>query len=310
MIELRLMRSFVAVAEELHFGRAAVRLGISQPPLSKHIQQLEETLGASLLQRNNRSVTLTAAGRVFLDEARRTVEQFERAISLAQHADRGESGHLALGFIDAAIYSIVPDAVRLFAQAYPNVKLSLTEMLIPEQIDALAEHRIDAGLIHPPIDRPGIAIETILIEPLIVALPSGHPLARHKEIALPLIAKEPLIQFPRFINPSLYDEILVLCRGAGFSPRIALEPTPKQTIIGLVAAGLGLSLLPACLGNLMRRGVTYRPLTGGNLNIVTSLAWREGENTPAVERFREVVRKASRNCRWSGTKNLAFSKEL
>ncbi|CCJ09077.1 Transcriptional regulator, LysR family [Methylocystis sp. SC2] len=293
MIELRLMRSFVAVAEELHFGRAAVRLGISQPPLSKHVQQLEDALGVTLLNRTHRNVTLTAAGRVFLDEARRTLAQSFLAIDLARRADRGTSGQLAFGFIDASIYSVVPAVVRRFHQLYPSVHLSLREMLIPDQVTGLAERRIDAGLIHPPMVRTDIAIEPIFTEPLAVALPKNHPLAERPALKVADLADEPFVQFPRFINPTLYDDILALCRGAGFSPMIVQEATPKQTIIGLVEAGLGVSLLPASLRFLARIGVVYAPLEDSSLAIETSLIWRSGDDAPALKRFIEVVREVS-----------------
>ncbi|WP_244435101.1 LysR family transcriptional regulator [Methylocystis sp. SC2] len=287
------MRSFVAVAEELHFGRAAVRLGISQPPLSKHVQQLEDALGVTLLNRTHRNVTLTAAGRVFLDEARRTLAQSFLAIDLARRADRGTSGQLAFGFIDASIYSVVPAVVRRFHQLYPSVHLSLREMLIPDQVTGLAERRIDAGLIHPPMVRTDIAIEPIFTEPLAVALPKNHPLAERPALKVADLADEPFVQFPRFINPTLYDDILALCRGAGFSPMIVQEATPKQTIIGLVEAGLGVSLLPASLRFLARIGVVYAPLEDSSLAIETSLIWRSGDDAPALKRFIEVVREVS-----------------
>lgn len=293
MIELRLMRSFVAVAEELHFGRAAVRLGISQPPLSKHIQQLEDALGVSLLSRTHRNVTLTAAGRVFLDEARRTLAQSSLAIDLARRAERGTSGQLAFGFIDAAVYSVVPAIVRRFCQLYPSVHLSLREMLIPDQVTGLAERRIDAGLIHPPVDRIDIAIEPILTEPLAVALPKDHRLTERPALKVADLAHERFVQFPRFINPTLYDDILALCRGAGFSPAIVQEATPKQTIIGLVEAGLGVSILPASLRFLARSGVVYVPLEDSSLAIETSLIWRSGDDAPVLKRFMEVVREVS-----------------
>jgi DNA-binding transcriptional LysR family regulator len=293
MIELRLMRSFVAVAEELHFGRAAVRLGISQPPLSKHIQQLEDALGVSLLNRTHRNVTLTAAGRVFLDEARRTLAQSSLAIDLARRAERGTSGQLAFGFIDASVYSVVPAIVRRFYQLYPSVHLSLREMLIPDQVIGLVERRIDVGLIHPPIDRTDIAIKPVLTEPLAVALPKDHPLAERLTLKVADLARESFVQFPRFINPALYDDILALCRGAGFSPIIVQEATPKQTIIGLVEAGLGVSILPASLRFLARSGVVYVPLEDSSLAIETSLIWCSGDDAPVLKRFIEVVREVS-----------------
>ncbi|MER9948689.1 LysR family transcriptional regulator [Mesorhizobium sp. M0047] len=286
----KLMQSFVAVAEELHFGRAAIRLHISQPPLTKQIQQLEQAIGVRLLDRTKRKVELTAAGRVFLDEARAVLHQTGQAVELARKADRGETGHLSVGFIDAAIYSVVPAIVQRFVEAYPEVELSLTDLRIPSQIKLVAEGQLDIGFVHPPIVHNALQVESILIEPLIVALPETHRLASEAEVALADLAPEALIQFPRGINPSLYDEIVGLCRSSGFSPRIVREATPKQTIIGLVSVGLGVSLLPACLQNLRRSGVVYRPIRGRNLAIDTSIIYRREQPSPVLKAFLDVVR--------------------
>lgn len=290
----KLMQSFVAVAEELHFGRAAARLHITQPPLTKQIQQLEQTIGARLLERTKRKVELTAAGRVFLDEARAVLDQTRQAVELARKADRGETGHLSVGFIDAAIYSVVPEIARRFTELYPDVELSLTDLRIPNQVKAVAERQLDVGFIHPPVSHKALIIESILVEPLIVALPETHRLADRAKIPLSELASEPLIQFPRSINPSLYDEIVGLCISSGFSPRIVREATPKQTIIGLVSVGLGVSLLPACLQNLRRAGVVYRPIRGRTLSIDTSIIYRREEPSPVLRAFLEVVRETTR----------------
>ncbi|WP_086995873.1 LysR family transcriptional regulator [Rhizobium sullae] len=289
-MDYKLMQSFVAVAEELHFGRAAARLHISQPPLTKQIQQLEQFMGVRLLERTKRKVELTPAGRVFLDEARAVLHQTEQAVELARKADRGETGHLAVGFIDAAIYSVVPSVVRRFTEHYPEVELSLTDLRIPNQVRAVVERQLDIGFIHPPVVHKALKVESILVEPLIVALPETHRLASEAEVPLADLASEALIQFPRSINPSLYDEIIGLCRSSGFSPRIVREATPKQTIIGLVSVGLGVSLLPACLQNLRRSGVVYRPIQGRSLSIDTSIIYRREQPSPVLKAFLEIVR--------------------
>ncbi|TCU12622.1 LysR family transcriptional regulator [Rhizobium sullae] len=289
-MDYKLMQSFVAVAEELHFGRAAARLHISQPPLTKQIQQLEQFMSVRLLERTKRKVELTPAGRVFLDEARAVLHQTEQAVELARKADRGETGHLAVGFIDAAIYSVVPSVVRRFTEHYPEVELSLTDLRIPNQVRAVVERQLDIGFIHPPVVHKALKVESILVEPLIVALPETHRLASEAEVPLADLASEALIQFPRSINPSLYDEIIGLCRSSGFSPRIVREATPKQTIIGLVSVGLGVSLLPACLQNLRRSGVVYRPIQGRSLSIDTSIIYRREQPSPVLKAFLEIVR--------------------
>ncbi|MER9681272.1 LysR family transcriptional regulator [Mesorhizobium sp. M0184] len=289
----KLMQSFMAVAEELHFGRAAARLHISQPPLTKQIQQLEQAMGVRLLERTKRKVELTAAGRVFLDEVRAVLHQTEQAVELARKADRGETGHLAVGFIDAAIYSVVPSVVQRFTKRYPEVELSLTDLRIPNQVRAVAERQLDIGFVHPPVVHNALKVESILVEPLIVALPETHRLASEAEVALADLASEALIQFPRSINPSLYDEIVGLCRSSGFSPRIVREATPKQTIIGLVSVGLGVSLLPACLQNLRRSGVVYRPIQGRTLSIDTSIIYRHEQPSPVLKAFLDIVRETT-----------------
>ncbi|MER8729079.1 LysR family transcriptional regulator [Mesorhizobium sp. M1227] len=289
----KLMQSFIAVAEELHFGRAAARLHISQPPLTKQIQQLEQAMGVRLLERTKRKVELTAAGRVFLDEVRAVLQQTEQAVELARKADRGETGHLAVGFIDAAIYSVVPSVVQRFTKRYPEVELSLTDLRIPNQVRAVAERQLDIGFVHPPVVHNALKVESILVEPLIVALPETHRLASEAEVALADLASEALIQFPRSINPSLYDEIVGLCRSSGFSPRIVREATPKQTIIGLVSVGLGVSLLPACLQNLRRSGVVYRPIQGRTLSIDTSIIYRHEQPSPVLKAFLDIVRETT-----------------
>ncbi|RWQ69619.1 MAG: LysR family transcriptional regulator [Mesorhizobium sp.] len=289
----KLMQSLVAVAEELHFGRAAARLHISQPPLTKQIQQLEQVIGVRLLERTKRKVELTEAGRVFLEEARAVLHQTGQAVELARKAGRGETGHLSVGFIDAAIYSVVPAVVQRFTECYPEVALSLTDLRIPNQIKLVAERQLDIGFVHPPVVHNALQAESILVEPLIVALPETHWLASETEIALADLAQEALIQFPRSINPSLYDEIVGLCRSSGFSPRIVREATPKQTIIGLVSVGLGVSLLPACLENLQRSGVVYRPIRGRNLSIDTSIIYRREQPSPVLKAFLDIVRETT-----------------
>ncbi|MCK3780573.1 LysR family transcriptional regulator [Ensifer sesbaniae] len=280
----------MAVAEELHFGRAAKRLNISQPPLTKQIQRLERELGVALLERTKRKVELTAAGSVLLEEARSLLRQTETATELVRKTERGETGHLSVGFIDAAIYSVIPTIVDRFTRSYPDVTLELSDLRIPDQVRGVSEGRLDVGFIHPPVSGKHLVIETILVEPLVIAVPQQHRLASQAEIPLAELADEPLIQFPRSINATLYDQIIGLCQSSGFSPRIVREATPKQTIIGLVSVGLGVSLLPKCLENLKRDGVVYRPISGSNLSIDTSIVYRSDRLRPVTGAFIDVVR--------------------
>jgi DNA-binding transcriptional LysR family regulator len=293
-MEHRLLQSFVAVAEELHFGRAAKRLNISQPPLTKQIQRLERELGVALLERTKRKVELTAAGSVLLEEARSLLQQTEAATELVRKTERGETGHLSVGFIDAAIYSVVPAIVERFTRSYPDVTLELSDLRIPDQVRGVSEGRLDVGFIHPPVSGKHLAIETVLVEPLMIAVPQQHRLASHAEIPLAELANEALIQFPRSINATLYDQIIGLCQSSGFSPKILREATPKQTIIGLVSVGLGVSLLPKCLENLKRDGVVYRAISGSNLSIETSIVYRSDRLRPVTRAFIDVVRAVAR----------------
>lgn len=292
-MEHRLLQSFVTVAEELHFGRAAKRLNISQPPLTKQIQQLESDLGVPLFVRDKRRVELTAAGLVFLDEAREVLQRTELAASLARRAGRGETGHLAVGFIDAAIYSLVPSIVERFAARYPDVRVDLADMRIPDQVADVSSGKLDVGFVHPPVSGASLVLETVLVEPLIVALPARHRLASFEAVPLKELAGEALIQFPRTINPDLYDDIVALCRRSGFSPRIIREATPKQTIIGLVSVGLGVSLLPKCLENLRRDGIEYRPIAGDCLTMDTSVMYRRDATKPVLHAFLRTVREVA-----------------
>ncbi len=288
--DLKLLQSFIAVAEELHFGRAARRLHISQPPLSKQIQKLERTMGVRLFERTKRRVELTTAGRIFLDEAQAVLRQAGQAMEMARRAARGETGSLSVGFIESALYSVVPQVVRQFTDRYPNVVLSLAEMRIPDQVQAILKRHLDVGFIHLPAAHDDLIAETVLREPVVVALPATHPLASESEITLKDLARETLIQFPRAIHPAVYDDIAGLCRAAGFDPRVVREAAPKQTIIALVSAGLGVSVLPASLQALQRPGVVYRPIRGRNISIETAVIYRRSEPSPVVHAFLEVLR--------------------
>jgi DNA-binding transcriptional LysR family regulator len=208
-MELRHLRYFIAVAEELHFGRAARRLAMSQPPLSQQIRSLEEEIGVVLLLRTKRQVELTAAGEVFLSEARKTIAQSGQAIRAAQRAARGETGQLAVGFVSSAVYGQVPSIFRLMRSRYPEVSLHLQDLTSEEQVEALKANRIDVGLIRPPVfAAESLAMQVIWREPLMAVLPLGNPLTRETEIAVEALAEEPFIQIPRHVAPGFYDQFI------------------------------------------------------------------------------------------------------
>jgi DNA-binding transcriptional LysR family regulator len=288
MIELRTLRQFVAVAEELHFGRAAQRLRMTQPPLSQAIQGLERKLGAALFVRHQRSVRLSPAGAALLPEARRLLAAAESLPRLAQAAAAGLSGELRLAFVSSIAYGPLPGWLRSFRAAHADVVLRLHEATLDVQLDAFAAGEIDAGFVlHAQgAAPPGLAAWRALREPLVLALPESHPLAARRSLAFAQLAAEPLVIFPRAIAPSLYDAVLGFYREQGVTPRIAQEAIQMQTIVNLVSAGIGVAWVPAALMQLQRPGVVYRPLAGAGLHCETSLVWPEPA-PPVVQRFVE-----------------------
>ncbi|MFD2182448.1 LysR substrate-binding domain-containing protein [Rhodoplanes azumiensis] len=266
-MELRHLRYFVALAEELHYGRAAQRLGISQPPLSQQILQLEADLGARLLERTNRRVALTEAGRVFLAEARATLLQAERAAVMAGRAARGEAGELKIGFASSgALDPTFTETIRAFRAAVPGVRLVLEEQVTASQIEALTELRLQIGVVRSPAAPdlpPDLAAAALSREPLYAFLRADHPLAiarRGAAVPLAALADEPFVFFPPGSGTSLYDQVLGLCRKAGFRPRVEQEARANATLLGLVAVGLGVSILPASLAGFALPAVVGLPL--------------------------------------------------
>ncbi|KIF83320.1 LysR substrate-binding domain-containing protein [Noviherbaspirillum autotrophicum] len=294
-IELRQLRYFVAVAEENHFGRAAARLHMTQPPLSQTIQALEATLGTPLFSRTKRSVTLTPAGAALLPEARRILQQAGALPDLARRAASGESGMLSLSFVSTADYSVLPPLLREFREHYPKVQIELREATTDVQIDDLMQGRIDAGLLIPPLHdkaRAELDYMTVLSEALVLAAPQGTRALRGKSSAtLKAVADMPLIIFPRRIAPAFHDAILGCFRDAGLTPRIGQEAIQMQTIVGLVSAGMGVALVPQSVSNLKRPGVEYKALADKTLHVETGLAWRRDNISPVLRSFLELMRK-------------------
>ncbi|MCG8353635.1 MAG: LysR family transcriptional regulator [Chloroflexales bacterium] len=292
-MELRQLRYFVAVAEELHFGRAAERLHIAQPALSQQIQTLERILGVQLLQRTKRQVALTDAGRLFLQQARLTLLHAEQTVQVAVQASRGAIGRLVLGFTGMTLYSVMPTIVRVFRERYPGIDLVVQEMCTEDQARALQNSQIHVGLLNPPIRADAIDVEPIFSEPLIAVLPDQHPLAGLPVISLAYLADEPFILFPRTNGPCLYDAIMSMCCQAEFSPRVVYETPLPQTKIGLVAAGIGVTLICASMANVQRPGVVYKTLLEQTPELKTAVAWRRADNiSPVVQSFLEVARGA------------------
>lgn len=289
-MELRHLKYFIALAEELHFGRAAKRLGMSQPPLSQQIKQLEEEIGVVLLKRTKRQVVLTTAGEVFLDEARKSIAQANHAVQAAQRAARGEIGQLSVGFVSSAVYGKVPSIFSLMRSRYPGVSLLLQDLTSEEQVEALKVNRIDVGLVRPPVvDAETLAMRVIWQEALMVALPEGNPLTRQEEIALEELAEESFIQIPRHVAPGYYDQCIRICARAGFSPKIVQEARTTPTIVSLIAGGMGISILPASLLSLQRSGVVYRPLKKPAPTTDMAVIWRPADTSPTLRSFLEII---------------------
>jgi DNA-binding transcriptional LysR family regulator len=289
-MELRHLRYFVTLAEELHFGRAAERLHIAQPPLSQQIRQLETELGFQLFYRTKRTVKLTEAGEGFLKDVQQVLRQLEQAVQAGRQASRGEVGQLVVGFVSSAAYNILPTILRTFRTAVPTVSLELHELTSDQQLAWLQAGRLDVGFLRPPIEDPRFCLEVILQEPLVIALPDTHPLSHTSAISLNLIASEPFILFPRPLAPGLYDQIISLCQQAGFSPHVVQEAIQMQTIVSLVAAELGVAIVPASLRHLQRTGVVYKTLQEPTPMAEIAMIWRCDHQSPTLQRLMDVVR--------------------
>lgn len=292
-MELRHLRYFVAVAEELHFGRAAQRLNIAQPPLSRQIRDLEREVGAALFERVARGVQLTAAGRAFLPQARLTLAQAERAKRTAQRAAQGEVGRLRVGFVDAATYSdVLPDVLSFFRMHLPQIGVSLFEMDSAQQEDALREGRIDLGIMQrPPADAERwLALEQVYRDALVLALPQEHRLARRARVSMHDLTHEAFVLLFRSSDPELWDSIIARCRAAGFSPRVIQEAGAWHTLAGVVGAGVGVAFVPGSLANIKRPGVTYKPVRGFAAELTLYAAWKRGEKSPVRDRFLTSLR--------------------
>lgn len=262
-IELRHLRYFIAVAEELHFGRAAQRLRISQPPLSQQIQALEDMVGARLLARNNRNVSLTQAGEMFLKEAWQVIDQVNRAAEKAARLERGESGELTIGFTSSAPFiGAVSRNLRAFRQSHPDVHIKMREINTKQQLEPLLNGELDLGVMRNTRLPEALQHTLLLREPMLAVVPEGHPLAQLAPDALRFhhLAQEPFVFFSREVGTALYDETLLLLENAGITPYITQEVGEAMTIIGLVSAGLGVSILPASFGRVKLDGVKYLPL--------------------------------------------------
>jgi DNA-binding transcriptional LysR family regulator len=288
-MQLRQLQYFVAVAEELHFARAAERLHMAQPPLSRQISALESELGVTLFHRSKRRVELTDAGRLFLLEARRTIEQADRAAVVARRAGRGEVGRLEIAFASSVPFtSLFPRLMKEFRNAYPELKLILGEMTTREQLNALVDGRLDIGFVRPPISQPrpkSVILRTLLKEPFFAAFNRDHPLVRAQKLSIEALARERFVMYPADYGTGFYDQITGLCRKAGFEPIVSQEAKQITAILSLVSAGVGITLIPASMTSMVPDGVVYRPLDDASAEAEVALAYRRDDHSAAIKAF-------------------------
>lgn len=294
MIETRLLQQFVAVAEELHFNRAAERLHMAQPPLSQAIRKLENAVGAPLFVRTNRSVALTPAGAAFLVTARSTLRALEEGVAQTQRVAQGIEGHLTLTFINIAPYAPLLRALRDFRHASPGISFTMVEATTQEQVIALEQGRADIGFMRTPgTSVPHLRLATVSSEPIVVALPAGHRLEAAPTIALELLKEDAFVASPRTLGKGFHDQLISLCHAAGFVPNIVQHGRQMQTLIALVAAGFGVALLPASLATNDRTDVVFRPLQVDASDALSRLdllmAWNETRASVIRDRLIQTV---------------------
>ena len=291
-MELRHLRYFVAVAEELNFGRAARRVHIAQPSLTKQIQQLEQELGFPLLHRTKKKVELLDTGHVFLEEAQRLLRQAENAVQSAHSTHTGESGRLVIGFSQSAAPEVLPRILRRYHALYPKVVVALLEIVSIKSGESLMESTMSVALVRSPtfLSRELFCFETIQQERFVVALPDSHPLAKQKSVRIQSLASEYLIVPPLQPGWGYADSLFQIFRDYGIVPRIAQEAIGALAVVTLVAGGFGIALAPASLGNFSLPGVTYRPIKGPCRTSDLTLVWRRDSRAPTVRAFLDVVR--------------------
>lgn len=302
-IDLRLLRYFIAVAEEGHLTKAAQRIGIQQPPLSQQIRALETELGVTLFKRLPRGMELTESGQALLADARTILAQVDSTVAGVRRIARGELGRIAVGFTESAsLHPFVPTVIRAFRDAAPDVALTVEESSTTDLVQLMSRNRIDVAFIRSPVgDVSDITIETMMVEEMIVALPAGHPLVRNKRrksVPLAALAEEVFVLNRRPSGPGLYDTIIAACRAAGFSPRVEQEARKNLSTLSLVAAGLGISIIPASMRHVELESVSYLSIDDApGLAAPLHLAYRDSGQSGAVKRFIVEARKCAKASR-------------
>jgi len=291
MIELRHLRYFMAVADDLHFGRAARRLALSSPSLSIQIKQLEGLVGARLFDRHSRRVTLTDAGLVFRDAARRILREVDAAVAATRQADAGETGELRVGFGPTLMLSTLAQVVSAYRSRHPGVHIDLRELTTGDQIAALLRGDLDVGFVRGAEADARLHVEPFAREPLLIAVNRHHALAGARAVPVSALADEPWVLFPRTTAPLLHEQVMKLCRDAGFSPRVVQESREVYTTVGLVGAGVGVTIVPATVQRMSWKGVVYKPIARAAVQL--SMVRASGVVRPVVRAFLAVARKAA-----------------
>ncbi len=291
-MELRHLRYFSVLAQELHFGRAARRLSISQPPLSVAIRQLEDAVGARLFERNSKEVRLTPAGEALCVSAARLLRQAEEAALEARDVAAGSAGRLRIGFVGAMLYRGLPQALRAFQARHPAVRVTLAELNSGLQIAELLHDRLDLGFVHTSRMPPELRHRLLLAEPFVCCLPAGHALARRRVLAPADLRAQPFVLFSREVSPDYHERILSICAEAGFQPEVRHEVRHWLAVVSLVSQGLGVALVPQAMRHSALRGAVFRPLDRAVAQSEAYGVWRAGPVNPLVERLLEGVAEA------------------
>ena len=288
--DLRHLRCFVAVAEEQHFGRAAQRLAMTQPPLSVAIRQLEDAVGNRLVERTSRGAALSAAGQALLPQARALLAGAAEAALLARDVGRGARGRLRIGFVGSLLYGGLPQWLRRFQAAQPGLEVALVELNSQEQLAALARGELDAGFVLARRVPPGLQAVTVQTAPFVACLPADHPSARARRLPLARLRDEPFVLFSRQVSPDYHARIVDACAAAGFDPRVRHELRHWLSVVALVSQGMGVAIVPATLARAGMTGVVFRPLAGAELSSVLQCVWPQGRpGTPALQALLRVV---------------------
>ncbi|MGW3868282.1 LysR family transcriptional regulator [Streptomyces sp. NPDC005055] len=292
-MELRHLSAFIAVAEELHFGRAAKRLQMAQPPLSQQIRQLEKELGVQLFERNTRSVRLTSAGESFLQPVRTVLDDLDTAVRAARAAGRGEYGRVTIGFAGASSHETLPLLTRAVRAAHPALELVMKGQTYADvALAGVADGSLDLGFVRLPVTRPGVQYRVIDEEELVCALPSDHPFARLERVPIEVLAQEPFVSFPANTGSTVRDATVRACEAAGFNPRVVQEAPDSYTILALVAAGVGVTLTVTSCQHIQQNGLVYRPLAGPPIRLQAALAWRTDNPSAALRAVLAVAESA------------------